>query len=47
MGHSSDVHRLVLDDHGIHLLPIDVPLEPKHAKRVRKRVTETQKMRGE
>src|ERR1022692_4457323 len=41
MGHSSDVHKLVLSDDGIHLVPMDADATagPKQKERVGKRIT--------
>jgi circadian clock protein KaiC len=41
MGHSSDVHKLILSDDGIHLVPMDADATagPKQKERVGKRIT--------
>jgi circadian clock protein KaiC len=44
MGHSSDVHRLILSDGGIDLVPMDLP-DPTQRKKNDKSSSERQKMR--
>ncbi len=44
MGHSSDVHKLVLSDDGIALVPVDIVPRPDRTRSVDKRLSESQKM---
>jgi circadian clock protein KaiC len=45
MGHSSDVHKLILSDDGISLVPVDIAQGPIQEKSVGKNSSERQKMR--
>ena len=47
MGHSSDVHKLILSDDGIYLVPMDAAAGPNRKKKVSKNISERQKMRSE
>ena len=44
MGHSSDVHKLILSDDGIDLVPMDATADPNQKKMVGKSISERQKM---
>jgi len=44
MGHSSDVHKLVLSDAGIDLVPMDTAAGPNQKEKVSKKISERQKM---
>ena len=44
MNHSSDVHKLVLNDDGINLVPVDVPTGPKQKNEVETNISEKQKI---
>jgi circadian clock protein KaiC len=45
MGHSSDVHKLILSDDGIALVPVDIAEGPSKKKKVDRNTSETHKMR--
>jgi len=44
MGHSSDIHKLILSDDGIALVPMDAAAGPNQKKKVGKNISERQKM---
>jgi circadian clock protein KaiC len=44
MGHSSDVHKLILSNEGIGIVPMDAGAEPDHKQKIRRNSPEKQKM---
>jgi F0F1-type ATP synthase epsilon subunit len=44
MGHSSDVHKLILSDDGIALVPVDAAAVPSQKAKVDKSISEKQTM---
>jgi hypothetical protein len=44
MGHSSDVHKLILSDDGIALVPVDAVAVPRQKEKTDKSISEKQKL---